>query len=75
MKHTAPCKERDVKILTDAYIVAKHHLFIPGCRVASKQDQYQDFVNNGVEALALKSVIKKWSDGRSYDRAPDENWN
>ncbi|KAF7985445.1 hypothetical protein HWV62_5185 [Athelia sp. TMB] len=72
-RHTAPKKEADVKLLQQAYRVARLHEHVDG-RVLGGKDRAKDFATDGALKLVQGKILPRWIDGRTYRRGTRENW-
>lgn len=73
-KHTVPRKFFDVQTLQNSYHASNIHKYVAGRKSISKRDSAKDFASNGIVELMTGKILARWTDGRSFERSTDQEW-
>ncbi|EGN97847.1 hypothetical protein SERLA73DRAFT_56396 [Serpula lacrymans var. lacrymans S7.3] len=74
LHHSDPLKEKDIKILHNAYIASNIHTQQDGREVKTKADGTMDVVTKGSLNILTKGTLARWWNNRSYVQATQEIW-
>ena len=73
-RHTAPAKEKDVKVLQQAYHDSGYHILSRGTKIRDKENKAEDFMTEGYIKLHKDKGLAKWVDQRTFKRSTMERW-